>query len=100
MASRGKKDSEQPSGEAPPEEKKSRKKRISAKTSSVPRKLAKRTEESEAQTLGVDVVPTVEITTAPTTEHREPTTLLSDWDYHPFNEGSHNRLRDKLAPPA
>src|SRR5438105_5525644 len=50
-----------------------------------------------AQNLGVDVVPTVEITTAPTTDNRQPTTLLSDWDYHLLNEGSHHRLWDKLG---
>jgi 1,4-alpha-glucan branching enzyme len=33
----------------------------------------------------------------PTTENRQPTTLLSDWDYHLFNEGSHHRLWDKLG---
>src|ERR1700726_4074610 len=32
-----------------------------------------------------------------TTENRQPTTLLSDWDYHLFNEGSHHRLWDKLG---
>jgi 1,4-alpha-glucan branching enzyme len=97
MATRSKNGSELPPGEPPVEEKKPRKKKISAKTSSVPRKPVKRTEESEAQTLGVDVVPTVEITTEPRTENREPTTLLSDWDYHLFNEGSHHRLWDKLG---
>jgi 1,4-alpha-glucan branching enzyme len=42
-------------------------------------------------------VPTVKITTAPTTENRQPTSLLSDWDYHLFNEGSHHRLWEKLG---
>ena len=51
----------------------------------------------EAQNVGVDVVPTVEITTAPTTENRQATSLLSDWDYHLFNEGSHHRLWEKLG---
>ncbi|PYQ34490.1 MAG: 1,4-alpha-glucan branching enzyme [Acidobacteria bacterium] len=51
----------------------------------------------EAQNVGVDVVPTVEITTAPTTESRQATSLLSDWDYHLFNEGSHHRLWEKLG---
>ncbi|HEY8181092.1 MAG TPA: 1,4-alpha-glucan branching protein GlgB [Thermoanaerobaculia bacterium] len=98
MASRSKKGSELPPGEPPIEEKKPRKKRVSAKTSSVPRTTGKRPEESEAQTLGVDVVPTVEITTAePDTVNRQPATLLSDWDYHLFNEGSHHRLWDKLG---
>jgi 1,4-alpha-glucan branching enzyme len=97
MASRSKNGFELPPGEPPVEEKKPRKKRVSAKTSSVPRTPVKRVEESEAQTLGVDVVPTVEITTETRTENREPTTLLSDWDYHLFNEGSHHRLWDKLG---
>jgi 1,4-alpha-glucan branching enzyme len=47
--------------------------------------------------MGADIVPTVEITTAPTTDNRQPTTLLSDWDYHLFNEGSHHRLWEKLG---
>src|ERR1700716_3684268 len=34
---------------------------------------------------------------AATPDLREPTTLLSDWDYHLFNEGSHHRLWDKLG---
>jgi len=98
MASRSKKGTELPPGEPPIEEKKPRKKGVSAKTSSVPRKTAKRAEESEAQTLGIDVVPTIEITTAePDTVNRQPATLLSDWDYHLFNEGSHHRLWDKLG---
>src|ERR1700716_1739295 len=34
---------------------------------------------------------------AATPDLRQPTTLLSDWDYHLFNEGSHHRLWDKLG---
>src|SRR5258707_1320274 len=69
----------------------------------------------EAQTVGADVVPSVTIDVGP--EHAgaardratqqlsnsgtqkpgsEPT-LLSDWDYHLFNEGSHNNLWEKLG---
>ena len=49
----------------------------------------------EAQNVGVDVVPSVEITT----ETNAPTamSLLSDWDFHLFNEGSHHRLWEKLG---
>src|SRR2546423_12340727 len=100
MASRSKKGSEVPPGVPPIEDKKPRKRKVSAKTSSVPRsgKAAKRAEESEAQIIGVDVVPTVEITTAePETVNRQPSSLLSDWDYHLFNEGSHHKLWEKLG---
>src|SRR5581483_11519243 len=45
----------------------------------------------EAQIVGADVVPRVTITT------EAPATLLSDWDYHLFNEGSHHRLWEKLG---
>src|SRR5207302_8380397 len=89
--------SERPPGEPPTEEKAPRKRRTSGKTSSVPRQRAPRIVETEDQILGLDVVPTVEITTAPRTENREPRTLLSDWDYHLFNEGSHHRLWDTLG---
>ncbi len=41
--------------------------------------------------------PHTSLTEEPTTENRQPTTLLSDWDYHLFNEGSHHRLWDKLG---
>ena len=73
------------------------KKRTSAKTTTVPRKRApkKKVVAEEAQNLGVDIVPSVEITTEET-----PTaqlTLLSDWDFHLFNEGSHTRLWEKLG---
>jgi 1,4-alpha-glucan branching enzyme len=46
----------------------------------------------QMQDLGVDVVPSGEITVG-----REPSSLLSDWDYHLFNEGSHHRLWEKLG---
>ncbi len=39
-----------------------------------------------------DVVPSVAITTK-----TEPASLLSDWDYHLFNEGSHHKLWEKLG---
>jgi 1,4-alpha-glucan branching enzyme len=96
MASRNNKGSEPP-GEPPAVEEKSRKRRTSGKTNSVPRKRAPALPEGEGQIVGADVVPTVEITTATTTDNREPTTLLSDWDYHLFNEGSHHRLWEKLG---
>ena len=84
------------------------KKRTSAKTTAAPRKKAARppltpasptTGESkpvdpivvEAQTVGADVVPSGTITTEDTR------TLLSDWDFHLFNEGSHTRLWEKLG---
>ncbi|PYQ51288.1 MAG: 1,4-alpha-glucan branching enzyme [Acidobacteria bacterium] len=97
MASRSKRGSEQPPSEPPTAEKAPRKGRTSGKTSSVPRKRASRIVETEDQILGLDIVPTVEITTAPRTENRELKTLLSDWDYHLFNEGSHHRLWEKLG---
>jgi len=89
MANKGKKGSDQPPV----------KRRTSGKTTSVPRERPRRNAETEDQILGVDIVPTVEITTAaiPTTENRQPTTLLSDWDYHLFNEGNHHRLWEKLG---
>ncbi len=78
MATRGKKDSGTP--------------RTSGKTSSAPRKrVPKNRVTEEAQIVGADVVPSVEITT------EQPTTLLSDWDYHLFNEGNHHRLWEKLG---
>ena len=46
----------------------------------------------QMQDLGVDVVPSGEITVG-----RETSSLLSDWDYHLFNEGSHHRLWEKLG---
>src|SRR5947199_1558126 len=49
----------------------------------------------EAQTVGADVVPRGVISTEDV--ESEPRTLLSDWDYHLFNEGSHHRLWDKLG---
>ena len=67
------------------------KRRTSGKTTSAPRKRVRKVQE-EAQIVGADVVPSVSITTEET-----PATLLSDWDYHLFNEGSHHRLWDKLG---
>ena len=46
----------------------------------------------QMQDLGVDVVPSGEITVG-----GETSSLLSDWDYHLFNEGSHHRLWEKLG---
>src|SRR5690349_853544 len=45
----------------------------------------------ELQTVGADVVPTVEVTTA------RPESLLADWDLHLFNEGTHHKLWEKLG---
>ena len=50
---------------------------------------------AQMQDLGVDVVPSGEIHVGGTT-----TSLLSDWDYHLFNEGSHHRLWEKLGAHA
>jgi len=96
MATSGKKGSEPP-GEKPP------KRRTSGKTvtrkrvedsgpplSGQPRAAVPHGIDEEAQNIGADVVPTVEITTA-------PATFLSDWDFHLFNEGSHHRLWEKLG---
>src|SRR5947209_8196020 len=71
---------------------KSKTPRTSGKTTAAPRKRGSRKrEESEAQIVGADVVPSVSITT------EAPATLLSDWDYHLFNEGSHHRLWERLG---
>ncbi|MDP9361985.1 MAG: 1,4-alpha-glucan branching protein GlgB [Acidobacteriota bacterium] len=56
----------------------------------------------EAQAVGAVVVPSVTIEVdAPrqqTTDNAaEGRSLLSDWDYHLFNEGSHTRLWEKLG---
>src|SRR5204863_742965 len=66
--------------------------RISAKTAS-----ARVTE--AAQAVGVDIVPQGEISTENDhhTIDEERHTLLSDWDFHLFNEGSHHRLWEKLG---
>src|SRR5713226_10323253 len=90
MATRGKKGSEPPG--ARPAEGKPRKRRTSGKTVARKHPLP----EGEGQIVGADIVPTVEITTEPTTDNRQPTTL-SDWDFHLFNEGSHHRLWEKLG---
>ena len=49
----------------------------------------------EAQAVGADVVPQGVITTEE--PETAPRTLLSEWDYHLFNEGSHHRLWEKLG---
>src|SRR5436190_24163655 len=49
----------------------------------------------EAQAVGADVVPRGVISTEEV--ESEPRTVLSDWDYHLFNEGSHHRLWEKLG---
>src|SRR6266849_9743292 len=100
MATRRNKGSEPP-GETPAVEK-PRKRRTSGKVKVAPKQKpspgASRhpLPEGEGQIVGADIVPTVEITTEPTTDDRQPTTL-SDWDFHLFNEGSHHRLWEKLG---
>ncbi|HEY6140270.1 MAG TPA: 1,4-alpha-glucan branching protein GlgB [Thermoanaerobaculia bacterium] len=47
---------------------------------------------TQMQDLGVDVVPREAIDVG-----GAPASLLSDWDYHLFNEGSHHRLWEKLG---
>ena len=49
----------------------------------------------EAQAVGADVVPRGVISTEDV--ESEPRSVLSDWDYHLFNEGSHHRLWEKLG---
>jgi 1,4-alpha-glucan branching enzyme len=48
----------------------------------------------EAQAVGADIVPSVRIEVD---LHASTSSLLSDWDYHLFNEGSHTRLWEKLG---
>src|SRR5947208_2620600 len=57
------------------------------------KKRAKKVAE-EAQTVGADIVPGV---TIEVDLHAGSDSLLSDWDYHLFNEGSHTRLWEKLG---
>ena len=122
MASRSKKDSETTPGGPPPEQTPPKKRRMSAKTTSAPRKRVarKKPEEDpaavqqnvtapppvvdaiaeEAQNVGADVVPQGTITTEETQSSvlsPQSFSLLSDWDYHLFNEGSHHRLWEKLG---
>src|ERR1700681_4263928 len=84
----------------------------SMKTPQAPRERTTRASRvtEEAQAMGADVVPSVTIevdaprhhiaanapawtTDSTATGH----SLLSDWDYHLFNEGSHTRLWEKLG---
>src|SRR5215212_1634377 len=54
----------------------------------------------ELDAVGADIVPTVpiEVTTeGPSTADREPSTLLDEWDFHLFNEGTHHKLWHKLG---
>src|SRR5262249_4896961 len=48
-----------------------------------------------AQAFGADVGPRGGIATEDV--EAEPRSMLSDWDYHLFNEGSHHRLWEKLG---
>src|SRR5437763_1074553 len=70
--------------------------RKSEKTAAAPRKRTSRAKRvaEEAQAVGADVVPSV---TIEVDLHSDPMSLLSDWDYHLFNEGSHTRLWEKLG---
>jgi 1,4-alpha-glucan branching enzyme len=81
-------------------------KKTSGKTTSAPKKRAtkKRADEviEEAQNMGADIIPegTIEVeVTASGIRHpaTETTSLLSDWDLHLFNEGTHRRLWEKLG---
>src|SRR3954465_4189484 len=49
----------------------------------------------EAQAGGAGIVPRGVMSTEEV--DAAPRTLLSDWDYHLFNEGSHHRLWEKLG---
>jgi 1,4-alpha-glucan branching enzyme len=79
------------------------------KTKAAPRKRAPKVNRvtEVAQAVGADIVPhmTIEVD-SPRKEHVEGAatdstkpgdSLLSDWDYHLFNEGSHQRLWEKLG---
>src|SRR5581483_3703781 len=100
-------------GGEPPSDETPKKRRTSEKTTRAPRKRVTRKKPAEdpllvetvaappkvidaiaeeAQNVGADVVPQGTITT-----EERPATLLSDWDYHLFNEGSHHRLWEKLG---
>ena len=118
MAVRKKKDSTA-GGEGPQEPKKPARKGVSAKTTAAPReaKPAKKTRAEavveELQAVGADIVPTVplevaarEVEPRAIREHRidqiqpeasGPPSLITDWDLHLFNEGTHHRLWDKLG---
>jgi 1,4-alpha-glucan branching enzyme len=86
-----------------------RSKKQSAKKTSAPRKRTTKAGRiaEEAQAVGADVVPSVTIEVDVIREHEtaagppapqgSATSLLSDWDYHLFNEGSHTRLWEKLG---
>jgi 1,4-alpha-glucan branching enzyme len=86
-----------------------KKSNTSAKTARAPRKRTTRATRiaEEAQTVGADIVPTVTIEAdAPRKQPHETAaaaatpqghSLLSDWDYHLFNEGSHTQLWERLG---
>src|SRR5216110_2830444 len=65
-------------------------------TAAAPRKRTARAKKvaEEAQTVGADIVPSV---TIEVDLRADSNSLLSDWDYHLFNEGSHTRLWEKLG---
>jgi len=107
MATRSKKDNGGADTPKPPA-----KKRSSAKTTAAPRKRKAKVDAATevAQAMGADVVPSVPIEVdVPGTDESVPQSavavqtdddtqsLLSDWDYHLFNEGSHTRLWEKLG---
>jgi len=122
MATRGKKTTD---GEEPSKRKRTLAKTTSAKTTTAPRKRTTRSQQiaEEAQNVGADIVPqgTVEVEVrgepapapvaaseqrndvviAPQPAQMEPVAdkheLLTDWDFHLFNEGTHLELWKKLG---
>ena len=92
----------------PKEPKNPNKPKTSAKTTTAaPRKRApraKRVNEAQASEIEVDPLVTIEANTPSeqTNDTTQPVapqghSLLSDWDYHLFNEGSHTQLWEKLG---
>jgi 1,4-alpha-glucan branching enzyme len=77
-----------------------------AKTKAAPRKRAPKVNRvtEVAQAFGADIVPSVTIEASDTVQPMPASnnaatenSLLSDWDFHLFNEGSHLRLWEKLG---
>ncbi len=95
MAVRKKNDQE--TGQAAEEPKKKKaapKKKAPAKKSPTKKSRAKAALE-ELQAVGADIIPSVTIETG--TTGSRPETLLTDWDIHLFNEGTHHKLWEKLG---
>jgi 1,4-alpha-glucan branching enzyme len=117
MAARRKKDTTGTGGGEGPKKPAMTRKRVSEKTAAAPRQRAANVSavEEELQNVGADIIPsgTVEAdSTAPPKpeerilEHKldqiepevsVPASLLSDWDLHLFNEGTHSKLWEKLG---